>query len=189
MLPFEPVLKQIDHQPDPRLAFAAVLRETKKQYSQLDIDRFTDSYLNDDIAAAKKWLQARLDKYPATRGIYLGLDTLNMENGKGHNLECALCEDCNPQELNTGFAFECDHYDRHLIKGLSHFFPDDDEDIHMMISYMIFLSYSGVVLREALLAVETQNDFIACWGFHDGDLLLLMNKIGNERTLLAGKSL
>jgi hypothetical protein len=93
--------------------------------------------------------------------------------------------------MSADWAFHCDTYgDSHLIKGLYSFFanfigPDDDNKY--LAEYVIFLGYSGLVIREALLKASIESDFISCWGFHDGDLFLLMNGIGQKITLLADK--
>jgi hypothetical protein len=144
-----------------------------------------------DISAATEWIKKCLKNVPEVRGIYLGLDTLNMEYGKGSNVEIGMNSKCDPTKISIDWAFDCDTYgDRHLIKGLYSFFANftgpDDENKYLA-EYVIFLGYSGIVLREALLKASIPSDFISCWGFHDGDLLLLMNSIGGKVTFLANK--
>lgn len=190
LIPLKEIRNEITLQPDPELAFKNILEAAKKKCPSVPWKLFSGNYLNKDIAAALKWIQKTLDKRPDARGIYLGLDTLNMNNGKGYNVEIGLNSSCDPTEFSNEWAFDCDYYgDKHLIKGL-HFFdklikPDDDNKD--LAEFVIFLGYSGLVLREALLKVKIKSDFISCWGFHDGDLYLLLNKVGQKKTVLANK--
>lgn len=191
LIPLKEIRKEITLQPDPALAFKNILAAAKKNCPRLAWGQFSDKYLKKDITAATNWIQQTLDKKPKAKGIYLGLDTLNMNKGKGSNVEIGLNTKCDPAILSDEWIFDCDHYgESHLIKGLYLFFKNfigPDKDNKDLAEYTIFLAYSGLVLREALLQVETKRDLIACWGFHDGDIFLLMNRIGQKNTVLANK--
>ncbi len=96
-----------------------------------------------------------------------------------------------PAIISSDCAFACDAYGaNHLIQGLYSFFANfsgsDDENKYLA-EYVIFLSYSGLVLREALLKAVIEGDFISCWGFHDGDLFLLLNRIAGRVSFLSDK--
>jgi len=189
LIPFEEIRNEITLQANPELAFKNILRASKKNCPTLDWDQFSANYMDIDISAASKWIIKSLKNAPEVSGIYLGLDTLNMEDGKGSNVEIGMNSSCDPTKISIDWAFDCDTYgDRHLIKGLYSFFANftgsDDENKYLA-EYIIFLAYSGLVLREALLKANNQRDFISCWGFHDGDLFLLMNSIGGKVAFLA----
>lgn len=191
LIPFDEIRNEIALQANPKLAFNDILQATKKNCPALDWDQFSVNYMDEDINEAVEWIKKALKKRPQAKGIYLGLDTLNMKDGRGSNVEIGMNANCDPAEISTDYAFHCDTYgDRHLIKGLYTFFanfvgPDDDSSA--LAEYVIFLGYSGVVLREALLKADIKSDFISCWGFHDGDLFLLMNSIAQKITFLANK--
>jgi hypothetical protein len=193
LIPFEAIRKAITKQANPQLAFKDILKAAKKNCPRLDWGQFSDKYMDDDVSAATKWIKKTLKGTPDTKGIYLGLDTLNMEDGDGSNVEIGMNTSCDPTEISIGWVFHCDAYgDRHLIKGLYSFFanfkgPEDDNKY--LAEYVIFLGYSGLILREALVKAGIKNDFISCWGFHDGDLLLLMNSIGQKITILADREI
>jgi|GEM_PF-5404207 len=191
LIPFETIQSEMTRQVNPALAFKNILKAAKKNCPELDWDQFSDKYLNDDIVAATQWIIKSLKGVPKAKGIYFGLDTLNMEDGDGSNVEIGMNTSCDPGQISVDWAFECDHYgDKHLIKGLYSFFANftGPEDDNMdLAEYVIFLSYSGLVIREALLRANIKTDFISCWGFHDGDLLLLMNSIKQKITFLADR--
>ncbi len=191
LIPFEEIRNEITLQTSPEQAFKSILQAATKNCPALDWDQFSVSYMNTDIIAATQWIKKTLKSMPDVKGIYLGLDTLNMEDGKGSNVEIGMNTNCDPTKISIDWAFDCDTYgDRHMIKGLYSFFANfsgpDDENKDLA-KYVIFLGYSGLVLREALLKASIKSDFISCWGFHDGDLLLLMNNIGQKVTFLANK--
>ncbi|MDO6435694.1 hypothetical protein Q4E93_34085 [Flavitalea sp. BT771] len=191
LIPFEDIRNEITLQASPELAFKNILQAAKRNYPALDWEQFSVKYMDADISAATRWIKKALGRLRDVKGIYLGLDTLNMEDGKGSNVEIGINANCDPTEISVDWAFDCDTYgDRHLIKGLYSFFAnfaEPDDQNKDLAEYVIFLGYSGLVLREALLKANIESDFISCWGFHDGDLLLLMNKIGQKITFLANK--
>jgi hypothetical protein len=155
---------------------------------------FSQMPFNEDIAKSVSWIKATLNEYPGAKGIYLGLDTLNMNGGDGENIEIGLNTKCDPKVLDNEFSFDCDHYgQRHLIRGLFEVSENFDSEKwnreeSRQAEYFIFLCYSGLVLREALIQANIQNDFISLWGFHDGDMFFLMQKIGDSTLILPSLS-
>lgn len=191
LIPFEEIRNEITQQANPELAFKNILQAAKKNCPALDWGQFSVNYMDTDISAATQWIKKTMKNMPDVKGIYLGLDTLNMEDGKGSNVEIGMNSNCDPAKISIDWAFDCDTYgDRHLIMGLYSFFSNfagpDDENKDLA-EYVIFLGYSGLVFREALLKACIKSDFISCWGFHDGDLLLLMNNTGQKIAFLANK--
>jgi hypothetical protein len=154
-----------------------------KEYEELNIER--------DIEEATIWLQNSLTEFPDAKGIYLGLDTLNMDEGNGTNVEIGLSKSCNPSEFSDDWTYDCEDYgESHLIKGLSEVadtFTNSEKwtnDETRFAEYIVFLAYSGIVLKGALDKLETKNDFLAIWGFHDGDMFFLMQKANGIKSIV-----
>lgn len=190
LVPLKDIRSEITLQPDPEKAFKNILAAAKKKCPSVDWMQFSGKHLSKDITAAQKWIQKYINKLPTANGIYLGLDTLNMDKGKGTNVEIGLHTRCDPAKFSADWAFDCDGYGAgHLIKGIYLFekLIQSAGKNESLVEYVIFLGYSGIVLREALLKVKVKGDFTSCWGFHDGDLFLLLNKIGQKRTVIANK--
>jgi hypothetical protein len=144
-----------------------------------DIDR--------DVAAATDWLASELnDKLSKAPGIYLGLDTLNMGEGDGTNVEIGGSSQCDPlkEEMDWVFARNLRYGHQHLIRGLyelhSVYSLPDWEHVFDLFDFVFFLGYSGIVLAEAFDRLSTQRTLLAVWGFHDGDLHLLGRKHAGE---------
>jgi hypothetical protein len=183
LLPIDETMQVLRTESDFEIAFKKIIgyannnlpSEIWKQYEMLNIER--------DIEEAIKWLQNSLTEFPDSKGIYLGLDTLNMDEGNGTNVEIGLSKSCNPNEFSDDWAYDCEDYgESHLIKGLfevADTFVNTEKwtnDETSFAEYIVFLGYSGVILREALNRVKTENDFLSIWGFHDGDMFLLTQK-------------
>jgi len=191
LLPIDEILQVMSAEPGGQPAFRKILdlanktmpSEIWKEFDHMDIER--------DMEAASQWMQTPWEKYPDTSGIYLGLDTLNMDDGKGTNVELGLSKSCNPKDFSDDWAYDCEDYGTsHLIKGLyevSEAFSVEgkwiSEEQHFA-EYVIFLGYSGIVLRAALNNLETENDFLSIWGFHDGDLFFLVKKADGLRSIV-----
>ncbi|BAU52301.1 hypothetical protein [Mucilaginibacter gotjawali] len=191
-LPIGNILLEINNQPDPVQAFKNILNFCDIALSSKIWETFRKMDLQKDAEASTIWLQQTIDEFSNTKGIYLGLDTLNMENGSGSNVEIGLNSDCDPSILSDGWTYDCDNYgESHLIEGLwlvSDSFISEErwsDDERRFSEYTIFLGYSGLVLREALLNLKTNNDFISIWGFHDGDMFFLVNKKDGKMNLIA----
>ncbi|MHA4812569.1 hypothetical protein ACX0G9_31035 [Flavitalea flava] len=188
LIPIKEILDEITHQRNAQEAFSNIIRAAPRKFPSKIWEEFRDMSFIDDISDATNWIQRTLDDFPNTKGIYLGLDTLNMNGGKGSNVEIGLNSKCDPSLLSMEWVFDCDQYGpNHLIKGLysnseSGKWTRDEES---MAEYVVFLGYGGLILRESLLEVKIKNDFISNWGFHDGDMFLLVNKVGMNRKILA----
>lgn len=137
---------------------------------------FSRPSLARDITEATNWLRTQLDKLPSGGGLYLGLDTLNMADGAGKNVEIGISPTANGQsdsmewgDLKYGRDF--------LIKGLvkMHKIYSSEEwaECSRFCGYILFLAYSGIVLANACRSVFTDSPILVVWGFHDGDVFKL----------------
>jgi hypothetical protein len=194
-LPIKETLSEIDNEPNPHKAFENILNFGRENLPSKIWDTFKNMNLDRDIDDATKWIKSTLNKYPDTKGIYFGLDTLNMNDGNGSNAAIGLNADCDPSSISDDYTYDCETYgESHLIRGLfevengfnSELWPYDES---AFTEYVIFLAYSGLVLRDALKKANIKNDFITVWGFHDGDSFFLLQKINNQIIPIAQKSL
>jgi len=186
------VIDQINNNRDPKKAFHNIIAIGKKYLPSQIWESFEAMNLEMDTIDVQIWLQKSLVRFPKTTGIYFGLDTLNMDNGKGSNIEIGLSNTCDPREFSDHWIYDCDSYgDNHLINGLNLVSDNFTNTIkwspeeRSFSEYLIFLGYSGIVLREALINVTTEIDFLSIWGFHDGDMFYLVNKRGLNRSVVA----
>lgn len=137
-----------------------------------------------DVGDATRWLTSQIRRRSAPkpiRGLYLGLDTLNMRGGTGHNIELGATASCDPFSPDSDWTWNCEWYGtRHLIEGLFHLKNVYEQQkwrkIFGFADYALFLGYSGVILSQALAAVPVREPLIATWGFHDGDLFRLARR-------------
>src|SRR5687768_12977519 len=60
-----------------------------------------------DIEAAGLWLRDTIDPYRPT-GVYLGLDTLNENDGAGKNVEIGMTTKADPAPLAMEWAWDCE---------------------------------------------------------------------------------
>ncbi len=191
LLPIDVTMQILRTESDPKIAFKKILiqanknlpSEIWKEYGNLSIER--------DIEEATNWLQKSLTEFPDSKGIYLGLDTLNMDEGNGTNIEIGLSNSCNPNTFSDDWAYNCHHYgDSHLIRGLSEVadtFTNSEKwtsEETSFAEYIVFLAYSGIILKSALYKLETNNDFLSIWGFHDGDMFFLMQKANGIKSIV-----
>jgi hypothetical protein len=148
-----------------------------------------------DVDEAKNWLKAELTRRASTTGVYLGLDTLNMDDGAGHNVEIGGSSKADPEALDTEWAFENSWYgERHLIRGLHemHGVYSASRDLFSFADYALFLGYSGIVLAAAAEQLERKirsggMGRLYIWGFHDGDLFPLCSSVGDRFQRRAGE--
>ncbi len=194
LLPVDETLEILKAQANPKKAFIEIIAECNIKLPSKIWNEYSSLNISVDINEAIDWLQSCINKYPKTTGVYLGLDTLNMDNGKGQNVEIGLSTSCNPKEFSDEWAYDCEVYgDSHLIKGLSDVsdsFENEDKwtsDELRFAEYMIFLAYSGIVFREALKELKLDNDLLSIWGFHDGDMFLLSQCLSGKFTLITDK--
>ena len=191
LLPIDETMQILRTESDSKIAFHKILEEANKnlpseiwkEYEKLNIER--------DIEDAVLWLKKTLTQFPDSKGIYLGLDTLNMDEGNGTNVEIGLSKSCNPNEFSDDWTYDCENYgESHLIKGLyevADTFMNSEKwtsDETSFAEYVVFLGYSGVVLKGALSKLETNNDFLSIWGFHDGDMFFLMQKANGIESIV-----
>jgi len=192
-LPVPQTLNEIRNEPDVRKAWNNILELGGQKLNSAIWDKCRDMSLAQDIFGATHWLQSVMNDFPLTKGIYFGLDTLNMDKGRGHNLEVGFHFSCDPHEISDNWCYDCEYFpDPYLIEGLYHFSEllskknTWTKEEREFTEYLIFLGYSGLVLREALLKLNTKNDFLSIWGFHDGDTFFLVQKLGDKRVVIAG---
>lgn len=145
--------------------------------------------LRGDIAGARAWLSEELAVLGPVRGLYLGLDTLNMDDGEGTNVEIGGMFDCDPSIDSTEWIFEgteqMKYGEDHLVRGLigmqrvyeqerfAQEKPKLGDCVSWFANYHLFLAYTGLVLGHALRELAVEHPLLVCWGFHDGDLFAL----------------
>lgn len=190
-LPITEIMDSIKLETEPIKALNDVIKLGSEKLPSLIWAEYKNLNIKDDVTEATNWIQKSIDKFPKSKGIYLGLDTLNMNEGEGTNIEIGFSEQCNPKEFDSEWIYDCENYgDGHLIKGLynvSDSFNNEgkySENERRFAEYMIFLGYSGIVLREALLKVEIGKNFLSIWGFSDGDMFFLVQKKGKKRIVV-----
>ena len=174
-------LEVIRSQPNPQCAWTGIIslcRETEpnelwQALPTPDIER--------DISAAGRWLSTQLSAQPDAVGIYLGLDTLNMDNGSGTNIEFGGSVTCDVTRDDVDWAYgKLKHGESHLIRGLFElqkvYSRPQFKSAFAFADYIVFLGYSGVVLGQAFIRLATTRSLLPAWGFHDGDLFALGRK-------------
>ena len=149
--------------------------------------------IGEDIDRAAAWLTKQFKICPVPiRGIYLGLDTLNMRSGRGANVEIGISDSANPvapDDKRWLYERQANWYGKnHLIRSLvgmkreytrerwEYVSPDPD--------YAVFLGYSGVILSSAFEQATRGREVVAIWGFHDGDLFTLGARVKNKFKLV-----
>jgi hypothetical protein len=144
-----------------------------------------------DVSAATVWLHAQLVRRTSTTGVYLGLDTLNMRNGRGTNVELggSTEADLKASHAHRWLQFgELWYGSKHLIRSLvrlrKRYFALDD-DLRLFADYVFFLGYSGLVLTAAIARLPPtvragRFGRLYVWGFHDGDLYPLVRAKGDR---------
>jgi hypothetical protein len=133
-----------------------------------------------DIMDAQAWLTERFadTSAPQATGIYLGLDTLNMDDPDGYNIELGATDACDASTLESDWVWNCPWYgEQHLIKGLRQLKASYDQpqwnDLANEADYIIPLGYSGLILATAFEQMPYSRSVLVVWGFHDGDLFFL----------------
>ena len=190
-LPINEIRRELRIEENPKKAFHNIINFGRQKLQSNIWNEFENMNIERDIQDIQFWLKPNLYEFPDFSGIYFGLDTLNMEGGNGTNLEIGLSNSCDPKIFNDEWAFQCEKYgESHLIKGLfevSDCFDNGEKwsnDERNFTEYIIFLSYSGVILREALNNIKIENDYISLWGFHDGDMFFLTQKINGINSIV-----
>jgi hypothetical protein len=134
-----------------------------------------------DIVAATLWLSAQIAAQPEATGIYLGLDTLNMNAGSGTNLEFGGTTACDLSQDEIEWVYgKLQYGEKHLIYGLFELQQFYSQPIwkpaFSFADYMLSLSYTGIIFGQAFIRISINRSLLAAWGFHEGDLFALGRK-------------
>jgi hypothetical protein len=163
-------------------AWTKIVNGCKASYPQLPWNSLPALNFERDVAAAINWLQVQLEDIPEACVIYLGLDTINMRDGEGTNIEFGGTANCASLRADADWLVEARlvYGDSHLILGLyelkSVYETVPWEIAYDLCDYIFFLGYSGIVLADAFDRLPTKRTLIPVWGFHDGDLFMLGRK-------------
>ncbi len=116
-------------------------------------------------------------------GIYLGLDTLNMDGFSGFNVEVGFNKKANLKDKEIEWVWECDgDYYKFLIPSLKYMSKEYSKrkysDINFFAEYVLFLGYSGLIFTHMLMSAPLESNWVAAWGYHDGDIGILCQDIG-----------
>ena len=151
--------------------------------------RLPDIDVARDVSEAGAWLRGELRAREDTTGIYLGLDTLNMNEGRGENIEIGGSCEADPLKSELDWMYRCAWYgESHLIRGLFEMhrvYSRDEGDLFSYADYVLFLGYGGLILASAVegldLPVRAGNKGrLFAWGFHDGDIFPLLRATERE---------
>lgn len=190
---FPRLLAIVGENPDPVSQWQRMLEVFRSEVPAAHWDRMPVPDIMRDVDEAAAWLAAELKGHPAAKGIYLGLDTLNMERGRGKNVEIAGTAKCDPTDddvswLEEDLEYGLEHLiygdEQHLIRGLvemhAAYSSPEWEPWSEFCDYTVFLGYSGIVLGAAMARSAGARDLLVAWGFHDGDLFLLGRSLGGR---------
>lgn len=186
-MPIDDLLAAIREDRAPRDAWGAALDVCRRAAPDAPWGDLPEVDVERDIEDARAWLTAEIARFPRARGIYLGLDTLNMGADDGMNLQIGASMDCDPlANAKDWLERELDIGNEHYIRGLYPLFLVYGQDnwrtrnssvsggSHFSFAdYAVFLTYSGIVLGHALARLKFGRDILFAWGFHDGDMFLL----------------
>lgn len=114
------------------------------------------------------------------KGIYFGLDTLNMQEEDAFNIEIGISheEECSNADPDVAWVYsDLDILGQFLLPGIKKlndaYATPQWKDVFSFCDYVLPLAYSGLVLTLALSRINSNAVFAVAWGFHDGDLFLL----------------
>ena len=181
--PTDEVLEIVRRSPSPSDGWAALLKLSATRKRSALWRRLRTLPVDPDADAwhAAGWLGEQLAAPAVPRpvhGVYLGLDTLNMNGGAGSNVEIGLTARADTTGHDYDWVYRMQWYGtRHLVAGLvpmqAVYSEPEYERAHGFADYVLFLGYSGLVLRQACEHVRWRARAAVLWGFHDGDLFLL----------------
>jgi hypothetical protein len=179
--PIEAILKVVRTAPDAAAGWTRLRTLCRRHWPSPLWGRFRAVDPARDAAAAATWLRAELTSAGAkqdVRGVYLGLDTLNMEGPHGANVEIGATGAPRPDSFEIDWVYELTWYGTsHLIAGLrvmhEEYARPEWARLFDVADYVLFLGYSGVILAEAAATVRWRRRSLLVWGFHDGDLFIL----------------
>ena len=177
LMPINELLRLIRDQPSPEIAWQRMLElftahKSSNLWSALPRPDFAV-----DKTKMRDWLQGNLARLAEPSGIYLGLDTLNMNAGAGTNIEIGWLP-CDTLRNDTDWLYgDLQRGSSTLISGLytlqATYSRPEWRSIFPFADYVVFLGYSGLVLREALSDFSASQPLLVAWGFHDGDMFIL----------------
>jgi len=167
--------------PDARKCWQAILRLCQKSAPDVPWRDLPLPDMERDIVAASHWLSAQIAALPDATGIYLGLDTLNMDNGHGTNLDFGGTAACDVSQDQVEWVYgQLKFGEKHLIRGLYElqqvYSQPRWKSVFSFADYMLFLGYSGIILGHAFNRLSTVRCLLPAWGFQDGDLFVLGRK-------------
>ena len=174
-IPIADILAVVGKPGEPTAAFDA-LRKIGEARVQSPVWRMIDvPDVESDIQDASRWLRETITPYRPT-GVYLGLDTLNENDGVGQNVEIGMTSKADPARLEMDWAWKCEQYGKeHLIRGMykihkAYEAAELEFETSLLADYLFFFGYSGIVLASALERMPVRWDSLFVWGFHDGDI-------------------
>jgi hypothetical protein len=177
-VPFDDILAIVRKPDDLKTAFES-LREIGRSRLPSEVwDTIRTPQVDADVWAAGAWLKESILEFRPS-GVYLGLDTLNENQGLGKNVEIGMTHEADPQKLEMEWAFRLPQRGQnHLIEGLykahrAYKKVGLEYPSSLLADYLFFFGYGGVVLASALERAKVEWDCLLIWGFHDGDLAYL----------------
>ena len=184
--PFDEILTVIREACDLTIAFNNLRAIGKSRVPVAVWDEIPTPEVETDLWLAGGWLKESIDAFQPS-GVYLGLDTLNENRGRGKNVEIGMTREADPQQLVMDWAFRLPKYGKHhLIEGLYEVHSAYETlGLGLLADYLFFFGYSGVVLAAALERINIHWNCLFIWGFHDGDLGYLARSSGAGVTRLA----
>jgi len=188
------ILSIVRRTPDPAEGRVQLLAHCSKQARASLWKRLPHVDVARDVAEAVRWLREELHGRVATTGVYLGLDTLNMDGGRGANVEIGGSLKADPSTNELDWMYGCAWYGKsHLIQGLFEMhgvYSKEKPELFSFADYVLFLGYSGLVLASAIEVLEPplragSKGRLFAWGFHDGDLFPLSRATERKTRRLA----
>ncbi len=175
-IPFADILRCVHVDQDPSIAFTSLVCVGRSVYKSAVWDSVPKIDISADILSAQQWLKKETADSSIT-GIYLGLDTLNENDGAGENIEIGFTHHADPASSDIEWTYKLPKYrSGHLICGVYELHAwyeselDQNDELQLLLDYIFFLGYSGVILGAAIQKERLQNHCMFVWGFHDGDL-------------------
>lgn len=160
--PIDSALKIVKGHKDPQAALAELIALCRASLPEENWSSLPQVDILGDIDDAADWLSAQLGTADNPTGIYLGLDTLNMDGGDGCNIEFGSSHTSDPHDESQEWLDDLDYGDDHLIYGLYLLHSEYasgrwSEEGYDLCDYILFLGYSGIVLLQALGKVTSSS--------------------------------
>lgn len=132
-----------------------------------------------DLHSTWQWLHQEVAEQPDGIGLYLGLDTLNMRDGNGMNIDFGTTSQCDPASdspdwvWNVTISYGSHHLMRGLVGPQSTYSRPAWRDAFTLCEYVFSLGYSGMILTQVFESFTLPRTLMPVWGFHDGDMFTL----------------